>query len=148
MFRRSEFARRSGCACAAALFAAALHIPAQAQSCNPAPLQRDGVNGRAAAVLSFAGDYDRLERDSRRVDFKRGQAYWVAASGCPRTDQVELTVTDPDGTQVLRRVGHTTGGCVRAQKDGQHTVTITPISLRAGNSWGSIAAEVNESTCK
>jgi hypothetical protein len=77
-----------------------------------------------------------------------GQSYWFAASGCPRTGDVELRVTAPDGAVVLSEQGHTTGGCVKAAKSGSYRVSVKAVSLRSGYDWGSIAAEGPRSDCQ
>lgn len=121
---------------------------AMAQSCLPASLQSDPSAASAGRTLvRLAGDYKLREKVSRAVTLQEGQSAWFTAAGCPRVDDVELTVTGPDGRVVLSRVGPTTGGCVKALKSGTYRLTVMPRSLRPGYDWGSIAAEGAKSNC-
>lgn len=130
------------------VFSAATSGTAAAQSCHPAPLQSDpGSASSGVSLVRLAGDYKLRETGSRTIRLQAGQSYWFAASGCPRTDDIELTVTALDGTTVLSRVGNTTGGCVKPPKSGSYRIAIKPLSLRSGYDWGSIVAEGAKSNC-
>ncbi|KFB69720.1 hypothetical protein [Candidatus Accumulibacter vicinus] len=130
------------------VFLAVASGTAAAQSCHPAPLQSDpGSASSGASLVRLAGDYKLRETGSRTIRLQAGQSYWFAASGCPRTDDIELTVTAPDGATILSRVGHTTAGCVKPPKSGNYRIAVKPLSLRSGYDWGSIAAEGAKSSC-
>ena len=132
------------CAAVAIAFAAST---AQAQSCHPAPLRSDPSANPGATLVRVAGDFHLRESGMRSVRLQAGQSFWFNASGCPRTDSISLVVTDPDGKVVLERLGHVTGGCVKAASTGDYRVTVMPVSLRSGYDWGSIAAEGSKSSC-
>jgi hypothetical protein len=121
---------------------------AVAQSCHTAPLQSDPTTASGGPTLvRLAGDYKLREKGTRSVQLQAGQSYWFAASGCPRTDDIELTVIAPGGDTVLTQTGHVVGGCVKPTKSGTYRLAVKPLSLRPGNDWGSIAAEGTKSSC-
>lgn len=142
--RRLVVAGLSALLCSAALITA---TPTRAQSCHPAPLVRDTAVRAGTTLVRVAGDYERGEKGSRRVRLTAGQSYWFAASGCPRTGDVDMTVVGPDGNVVMQRIGHEVGSCLKADKTGDYTFIVSPKTLRGGYTWGSIAAEASPSDC-
>ena len=123
-------------------------VAAQAQSCHTAALRNDPTGIAGTTVARIGGDFRLRQTSTRTVPLKAGQSVWVSGSGCPRTDEISLIVTDPSGQVVLERIGHVTGGCIKAGVTGNYRLTVMPVSLNSGYDWGSIAAEASQSRCE